>query len=124
MSYPVWPLDLPKPLAEGFAHAGEQPVRRQQMESGPDRVTRISSSTIATNSCSILLDRQQLAEFWSFYDGAANGGADWVQMPMFTGNVVALHLCRFASYPTVGPLGLKWRVTFTLETSHQVIDWS
>lgn len=124
MSYPAWPETLPEPMMDGFAHAGEQPVRRQQMESGPDRVTRISSTTVATNNYSICVDEEQLAEFWSFYENAANGGADWVQAPMFTGNAVALHVCRFASHPSVGRLGVKWRVSFTLETSHQVIDWS
>jgi hypothetical protein len=124
MTYPVWPDNLPEPMADGFSHSGEQPVRRQQMESGPDRVTRISSSTNISNTYSICVDEQQLADFWSFYENAANAGADLVLVPMLTGNVVALHVCRFGSYPALSRLGIQWRLSFSLETNQQVIDWS
>lgn len=125
MSYPVWPESLPqKFLLEGFSNSGSQPVRRQQMESGLDRVLRISSTTVRDNTYSIVVDENQLAEFWSFFDADANAGADFVRAPMMTGNTVVMHLCRFSSYPQVVRSGLKWKVSFSLETDEQQIEWS
>jgi len=124
MSYPVWPENLQaRPLVDGFTASGAQPVKRQQMETGLDRVTRLSSTTVRTNVYSIICTKEQLADFWSFYENEANQGADLVQMPMITGNETLMHLCRFASYPREVPDGLEWRVTFELETDEQHIDW-
>lgn len=125
MVYPVWPLSLPQcMLSDGFSNSGEQPLRRQQMESGLDRVTRVSSTTVRTNSYAIVCTVEQLADFWSFYESAADGGAAMVLIPMMTANKVLTHLCRFTAYPVVSPYGLKWRVTFSLETAQQQINWS
>lgn len=125
MQYPAWPLSLPQCiLADGFSNSGEPPLRRQQMESGLDRVTRVSSTVVSSNTYSIVCDEDQLAEFWSFYNGPANCGADFVIMPMFTGNDVLNHKCRISSYPNVARHGIKWRVSFSLETDQQQISWS
>lgn len=125
MAYSQWPESLPQFfLVDGFTMDGQQPVHRQQMESGLDRVTRISSATVRTNTYSIVCNKTQLAEFWSFYNIEGNGGADFVLMPMITGNEKQYHRCRFSSYPRQIPDGLEWRVTFTLETDEQFIDWS
>lgn len=125
MVYPVWPDTLPQCiLADGFSDGGDPPVRRQQMESGLDRVTRVSSTVVRSNTYSVLCTIDQLPEFWSFYDGPANAGADKVLMPMFTANKTLMHLCRFTSYPAVARQGFKWRVTFSLETDQQQISWS
>ena len=125
MSDPVWPLSLPqKPLRQGFASSGQQPVRRMQMESGPDRVVRLSNQSVRGNSVAWYLSAQQLAEFWSFYEQDANAGADWVLIPLFTGNTVAHHRCRINSYPSLAPMGRDWQVSFSVETTDQLIDWS
>lgn len=125
MAYPVWPLSLPQCIQmEGFSNGGEQPLRRQQMETGLDRVTRVSSTSVRSNSYSINCTEEQLADFWSFYEGAADGGAALVIMPMMTANKVLMHVCRFLNYPTISRSGIKWRVTFSLETAQQQINWS
>lgn len=125
MSYPIWPGSLPQEfLRDGYANSGELPVRRQQMESGLDRVTRVSSSTIKANTYSIVVDKKQMADFWSFFEMEANAGADLVQAPMLTGNAVGMHLCRFTTYPTIARHGVKWKISFTLETDEQFINWS
>jgi len=123
--YPVWPESLPQEfMADGFDNDGAPPLRRQQMESGLDRVTRVSSTTVRTNNYSIVCDEEQLADFWSFYENAADGGAAMVLMPMLTANKVFMHVCRFLSYPKKTRHGVKWRVTFSLETTQQQINWS
>lgn len=125
MSYPSWPQSLPQEfMGDGFSNGGAQPVNRQQMESGLDRVTRISSVTVRNNSYSIVCDEKQLADFWSFYENAANGGADFILAPMLTGNKVSMHVCRFSSYPAQSRHGIKWKVSFSLETDQQHIVWS
>lgn len=126
MNHPMWPSVLPQePLLAGFSSSGQQPVRRLQMESGPDRVTRTSSQTVRFNNTAWgqLTDRQ-VAAFWSFYEHEANAGADWVLIPVRTGNVVAPHLCRISSYPSQSRMGRGWQISFTVETTDQPIDWS
>lgn len=125
MSYPIWPLELQQvPLVDGFDSSGQNPVHRQEMESGLARVTLISSTAVRTNNYSIICTEQQLAVFWSFYNTDAAQGADMVYIPMITGNKPIPHLCRFVGYPKQIPDGLEWRVTFQLETDEQQIDWS
>lgn len=122
--YPLWPETLPCPRREGFSSSGSAPIRRVDMESGPARVTRTSSVSITTNSYSITCSRIDAAEFWSFFNAEANAGADWVLIPMVTGNKLLPHKCRFIDYPTMTPDGLEWRISFTLETAEQHTDWS
>lgn len=123
--YSTWPITLPQiPLVAGFSASGEQPVKRQQMETGLDRVTLLSSTTVRTNSYSIICDKTQLVDFWAFYNNDANKGVNLVKIPMVTANETLYHTCRFASYPVQVPDGLEWRVSFTLETDEQQIDWS
>lgn len=125
MSYAVWPANLQQlPLVDGFSSTGEAALRRQQMESGLDRVTLVSDTVVRANTYSVICTREQLADFWSFYNNEANKGADFVLMPMVTGNDVQFHTCRFIGYPTQIPDGLEWRVTFQLETDEQQINWS
>lgn len=124
-AYPVWPESLPQEfMGDGFGDGGAPPLRRQQMETGMDRVTRVSSTTVRTNNYSIVCDEKQLADFWSFYENAADGGAALVIMPMLTANKVLMHVSRFLSYPNTSRHGVKWRVTFSLETAQQQINWS
>lgn len=124
MPYPVWPESLPDlPLRDGFSVESTPSIRRQQMESGPDRTTRVSSTTMHTNAYSIICDAQQVADFDSFFDSEANAGADWVIIPMLTSNAVIPHKCRFVGGVQRVPDGLDWRISFQLETAEQYIDW-
>lgn len=125
MSYAMWPSNLPqRPLVEGFGSSGTQPVVRQSMESGLDRVTRVSSLTERNNTVSFLMDNGQTAEFWDFYENHANAGADFVWIPLVTGNQVLMHVARISSYPRQRPDGLDWVISFEAETDEQQVDWS
>ena len=125
MTYPVWPASLPQEfMMDGYSLGGEQPIQRQQMETGLDRVTQLSSSAVITNSYSFVLNDQQLEEFWSFYKNEAGLGASMVLVPMLTVSNVYLHLARFTSFPTQQRHGIAWRVSFSLETTQQQFDWS
>lgn len=125
MDYPLWPETLPCPRRDGFSVSGTPPTRRVEMESGPARVQRISSRAVVTNSYSITCGQIDAAEFWSFYHTEANAGADWVLMPMVTGNRLLPHKSRFVDYPEMRPEGLgRWRISFTLETAEHRSDWS
>lgn len=124
MSYPVWPSALPRlPLRDGFSASSSPAVRTVEMESGAPRVTRVSSTTLHTATHSIVCTTEQLAEFDSFFDSAANAGADWVLIPMFTSNKAVPHKCRFVGGVQRVSMGRLWRVTFTLLTDEQHIDW-
>lgn len=125
MNYPIWPQELQQlPLVDGFSSTGVTPTKRQQMESGLDRVTRISSTTVRTNQYSIICDKTQAAIFWDFFNREANAGADFVIMPMSTSNGILNHVCRFSTYPNQVPDGIEWRISFSLETDEQHTNWS
>lgn len=124
MSYPHWPETLPTPLKDGFSAELTPGTRRVQMESGPDRVTRISSTSMSTNSYSIFCKSEQAAEFDSFFNVSANAGTDWVIIPMVTSNELLPHKCRIVGPIRREPMGLEWRISFTLETAEQLTDWS
>lgn len=120
----MWPSTLPQlPLRDGFNSGGEQPVKRQQMEAGLDRVTRVSSNTDRKNQLSFVMTKSQAADFWSFYENEANAGADFVYVPMVTGNEVLLHVARIATYPQQLQDGIDWRISFTVETEEQQVEW-
>lgn len=124
MSYPVWPETLPcLPLRDGFSAELMPALRRVEMESGPDRITRVSSTSMSSNSVSIFCTKKQLAEFDSFFNTEANAGADWVVIPMLTSNRVVPHKCRIVPPIRREHMGLGWRVSFGLETGEQHTDW-
>lgn len=124
MIYPAWPETLPAPRRADFGATLTPSVRRQPMESGPDRVTRVSSVDMSNCTHVIVVDKAQAAEFQSFWKNEGNGGADWILVPTLTVNGVAMHKCRFVGDVTVVPDGLDYRIGFSLETDEQHIDWS
>ncbi|MGH1371131.1 MAG: hypothetical protein ACRBBW_03790 [Cellvibrionaceae bacterium] len=121
MSYPIWPAGFPHILRQGYTVSGQSSVRRIKMASGPDRVKRVSKTTIRGVSCSINLPDSLVEDFWTFYDVDAGAGSLWVLMPIKVGNVVAVHRCRFTNFPSTTPVSSFYsKINFTLETDQQI----
>ena len=97
MSDPTWPVSLPVPSLEGYSVTDKLPLIRTEMEGGASRVTRISTSYVSNISFSMVLDNEQATSFREFFEYSANAGANWVEIPLNTGQGVATHRARFMS---------------------------
>ena len=117
----AWPTSLPSPLLKGHSVSGSQSVRRTSMEAGPDRVQRISDVTMRKVSIRMMLTTlTQRTELMTFYNGEANGGADWVNVPIDTGLGIFNHRVRFLSVPAIVAIGNgNYSATCPVETDEQ-----
>lgn len=118
----TWPSTLPHPKRDGYQVSGELPVVRTAMEGGRARVHRVTSTIMRNISVSVVLDKKQANTFWSFFNVDANAGADFVYVPVITGNAIKSHLCRFTSYPNEAVNGLVFEISFSLETDEQYLE--
>lgn len=123
MIYPSWPSNLPEPQFRGYQSNDELPIIRTEMESGPARVHRTSSSYVSKVSCSIHVDPLQATTFRSFLNGPANAGADWFLMTIDTGAGKAIHRVRFLSVNHTHLSRGHKKITFSVETDEQVISY-
>ena len=115
-----WPATLPAPLKSGYKVSDELPVIKTEMESGPARVSRISSSYTSTISVKFVLDAAEIATLKTFFEGGANFGADWFNIPIDTGAGLVDHRSRFVSAPQRVPIVPGyWTVSFNLETEER-----
>lgn len=120
--YFTWPSSLPNPRQNGYQVGGELPVVRTQMESGRARVHRVTSTIMRNITVSVALDKKQTNLFWDFFNNSANAGADFVYMPVITGNALKNHLCRFITHPSETVSGAVFEISFSLETDEQYLE--
>lgn len=118
----TWPAALPHPKRDGYQVNGELPIVRTPMESGRARVHRVTSTIMRNISVGVVLDKKQTNLFWNFFNTDANAGADFIYVPVITGNAIKNHLCRFTSYPSVTVNGLCFEISFSLETDEQYLE--
>ncbi len=117
----TFPASLPAPLLQGYGVSGKAAVRRIPMESGADRVTRISGVTVLNVKCSMTLTADQSVILFDFFEGDADAGAVWFDMRINTANGIFVHECRFVAYPAMKLAGGgKYSITFEVETTEQV----
>jgi len=117
----VWPVSLPPPLLTGYSITDELPLIRTSMESGPDRVTRISTQFNTNVSFSMTLTRDQAATFRNFFEVECNAGANWFDISLDTGNTLATHRSRFTASPRYALNPPFYSVSFSIETDERVI---
>lgn len=110
----AWPLAAP--LVQGYQLSEELPIQRTEMEQGPDRVRRISSSYTTRVSASAYCTDAELPSFRTWLDSEADMGAAWVDIPIVTNGVLADHLCRVVSNPTISTMGVGHQIQLQLET--------
>ena len=111
----TWPSTLPQPLGAGYRIAPVDPVIRTDLEVGAPRVRRRTAARNDRITLSWVMTAAQFAEFRTWFDTEAAGGAAW-----FTGSGVLLGDApatetRFAQIWTAEPQGAIWRVSAELE---------
>lgn len=119
---PVWPSDLPKPLANGFSFENVDPVIRTEMASGPKRARRQFTQT--TDECSmqwLFESDQQLSTFESFHKNELSDGAAWFDGPFKNGQGASTVSMRFAGSFKADYISGKWRVTAKMEIKNRPV---
>ncbi|MCR9260784.1 MAG: hypothetical protein NXH95_13740 [Pseudomonadaceae bacterium] len=111
MPWPLGPL-----LKDGHVHSVEPTTIRTEFETGPARKKRFSSDQVNRLSGSVYLPNQLAVEtFWTHWDGEANQGADWFDMPIVTQGVEVDHEVRIDN-PQIIPYGRGYRLSIDVET--------
>lgn len=107
-------------LRNGYSHGVDARVISTQMDAGPDRKKRYSSDDTNKVSGSVFLPNAAAVQsWWAFWEGEANRGASWFDMPVVTMGVQVIHEVRIDypnSEPRVVPYATGFRLTMTIET--------
>lgn len=115
----AWP-SIPAALLSGYSFSEEFPTLRTQMEQGPDRVVRISTTYVTTVQLSIILTDAQLETFRNYFHGSeCNAGANWIDIPIITTKDKELHECRILSWSTTR-IYPRWQISLTVETEEHI----
>ena len=111
---PTWPLTLPQsPLMDGYTETPPENTIRTQMDVGPDKVRRRTTSNPRPIQCSYVLTGAQLTILDDFYTGDAAGGATEFDMPHpRTGVTVSV---RFRAAPTYTAVQGNFRAALDIE---------
>lgn len=112
----AWPTGLPyRPLRDSLVHKMPEARGKTENEAGPSRIRRRSTVTIQHVEQSLELTRPQY-EAWRAWHGYEIGqGADWFDMPIYTGASYAHCPVRLIGTPKARPSGLRWRLPLRLE---------
>lgn len=108
-------------LREGYGHNVESTFIETRLESGPAHRKRFSSDQVNIITGSVFLaDASAVQAFWTHWDGDANQGADWFDMPITTQGVSVTHEVRISS-PKVSPYASGgWRASLNVETRERL----
>lgn len=112
-----FPSTLPAPLAAGYGITPRTQVVRTDMESGAQKVRRVTYARGDKVKCGWLMRKEQLAEFRDWFDDSdgANGGQAWFQILIDTGGTTETVDARFSTDPQMDYAAPYWSVTATLE---------
>lgn len=117
MSDILWPAELQQVLnTSGFANQFVDTVIRTQMDSGPDKIRRRSTTGPEPIKGSILIPTSLYATMKSFYDtDTAGGSLEFLWAHPITRDPAYF---RFTAPPDITPVGaggLQWNVDLALE---------
>jgi hypothetical protein len=120
MSMPSWPVELKKPLSDGFQQAREDNRRIMRAERGPPRIRRGSSKAAEAVSVAFYCSHDQRARFDRFHIEETEEGALPFLVPAWGVDnhdllIASTWVCLFGqTMPSVVAMGLEWRVSFDL----------
>jgi hypothetical protein len=72
-----WPAAVPNPTGEGLSIKRKSALRQAEMEIGPNRQRRLTTSRTRTVTVKWVLTAAQHVAFEAFFDSDIHGGADW-----------------------------------------------
>lgn len=114
MAIPVWPVTLPQELLiAGYARSAPDNRIESQMDVGPGKIRRRTTSAPSKFSGTLKMDRAKLAIFTQFYSVTTQSGVlrfSWTDPD--TGAAVEM---RFAEVPSWTKPGLFYDVALSLE---------
>lgn len=117
----AWPTDFPAPLLTGYEIEAGDNVVRTDMETGPARVRRRSTSTPDNYALAFQLTEAQMNVFRAFWGGEWQHGAAWVAIPLRDGFSSALtpRECRpTQKWKAALVKPQVWRVQIPVEVRH------
>ncbi|OJF92661.1 hypothetical protein AX761_20895 [Rhizobium sp. 58] len=137
MTYPAWPVALPRPERQSWQATPQDARRRRRSDAGPVSYRRAFSSASRMVSMSVVLLRWQKSIFETFYEETVSGGSRLFTMPdpttdgwpMLDSNGVAIldgggvpvllsksWLCTFGEpTPIETIVGVRFRFSFAIE---------
>lgn len=102
-------------LQEGYGITVEANAIKTSMETGPQRIRRISSKTETILQTALFVaNNAEKNQFFAYWEDEANQGVDWVEVPLLTKNVEVNHTVRLGKL-SVAPAGLGWKTNMTIE---------
>lgn len=119
MTLPVWPAAIPLPTLSGggYVITPQEGVTRTDMEIGPARARRRSTSTPWRLKLRWHLTRLELALFEGWFRSYAAEGAAYFSMTLISGVGLETHEVRFFKpYETPAHSGELWLVTAEVES--------
>lgn len=118
----TWPTTLPSPLRSGYGIQTQDATVRTDMDVGPARVRRRTTSAPDTVTLSWLFDASQMAVFRAFWEGDWNYGSSWVYIPLRDGWSSAMVSIECRPNPSTfkaAPASVThWQVDMTVEVRH------
>lgn len=112
---PVWPSTLPSsPLLDGFRETVPDNVLRTDMERGPAKTRRRTTSAVRKLSVNYLMSKAQVADLETFYGTELLGGS--IAFDTMHPRSAAAISCRFVKPPVYSSAnGEYFRVALELE---------
>ena len=114
----TWPASLPQaPLQDGFNEEFANNVLATQMDQGPDKYRKRTTSNVQKFDTSFLMSSAQLTTFKTFFDDTISGGAATFDFPNpRTSTVETFRIDMSKGPPKIIPLsGGQYRVSFGME---------
>ena len=141
MTYPMWPLTLPRPERDSWSVAPQDGRLQRRSDAGPPGFRGRFSARARTVNMSVLLDRDQRAVFERFFEDDTGAGANlfWIPDPTTDGwalltsdglpllvaggpddgkpiLLARMWLVTFGrNLPTEAIVGVQFRMTFSVE---------
>ena len=107
-------------LIEGNLHTVDPVTVETPFEAGPPRKKRVSTDeTNRVLGTVYLPDAATLQAWWVHWEGDANYGADYFDMPLHIQGVSADHSCRISN-PQLTKRGTGYFLTLAVETQERL----
>ena len=115
-----YPSTLPLPEGSDYRFEFGSMILRSDMDDGFPRQRRRFTSHVDSFPLFIYVDDAGLAEWERFVKDDINGGASWFNMPLRDSQGVrTMEVMLTDGAYTVQKVGMKWKISFTLDVSNR-----
>lgn len=112
-----WPAGLPGPVLDGFTVKRKSALRQAEMEVGPNRQRRLTSTRTRTVTARWIFTDTQSVTFETFFDTTLHSGADWFNVAWRLADGRQTRQVRFQNgeFESAPQGGRVYQVTATLD---------